>query len=159
MHCHIHVMILKWVRCIILILTGCAFTMRRISVSANTAPRCTTCIHAVYMLYSKWTLFLAIQRPFTAKNEFRFWSLAKMIIYWLSVGDSSPYGRLSCRPCEKIQKYSTCPRNKVWAFRRTPYSLDECCIFQYYPAWPGSLTHFATGSATVTAILFTQQAV
>ena len=30
-----------------------------------------------------------------------------------------------------IGKYSTRPRNKVWAFRRTPYSLDMCCIFPY----------------------------
>ena len=28
-------------------------------------------------------------------------------------------------------KYSTCPRNKVFAWRLTPYFLDECCIFQY----------------------------
>ena len=38
----------------ILTLTGCVLTMRRISGSANTALRCTTCIHVVYMLYSKW---------------------------------------------------------------------------------------------------------
>ena len=37
----------------ILTLTGCVFTMRRISVSANNALCCTTCIHAVYMPYSK----------------------------------------------------------------------------------------------------------
>ena len=30
-----------------------------------------------------------------------------------------------------VGKYSTCPMNKMWAFRRTPYSLDICCIFQY----------------------------
>ena len=37
-----------------LTLTGCLFTMRRMSVSANTALCCTTCIHVVYcMLYSK----------------------------------------------------------------------------------------------------------
>ena len=28
-------------------------------------------------------------------------------------------------------KYSTCPMNKVFAWRLTPYSLDECCIFPY----------------------------
>ena len=28
-------------------------------------------------------------------------------------------------------KYSTCPMNKVWAFRRTLYLLDLCCIFSY----------------------------
>ena len=28
-------------------------------------------------------------------------------------------------------KYSTRSMNKVWAFGRTPYSFDECCIFQY----------------------------
>ena len=27
-----------------------------------------------------------------------------------------------------MEKYSTCPRNKVFA---SPYFLDECCIFQY----------------------------
>ena len=75
----------------VLTLTGCVFTMRRIVVSANTALRCTTCIH-VYCIASE--------------------------CYWLSVGDSPPYGRLSCRStahffatsvesfgqsCEKIQ--------------------------------------------------------
>ena len=30
-----------------------------------------------------------------------------------------------------LKKYSTRPMNKVWAFRRTPYSLDMCCIFTY----------------------------
>ena len=28
-------------------------------------------------------------------------------------------------------KYSTRSMNKVWALRRTPYSLSECCIFTY----------------------------
>ena len=39
-----------------------------------------------------------------------------------------------CKRCSfecGIGKYSTRPRNKVWAFRRTPYSLDMCCIFSY----------------------------
>ena len=39
-----------------------------------------------------------------------------------------------CKRCSfecGIGKYSTRPRNKVWAFRQTPYSLDMCCIFQY----------------------------
>ena len=31
---------------------GCFFTMRRMSVSANTALRCTTCIYVVYMLHA-----------------------------------------------------------------------------------------------------------
>ena len=30
-----------------------------------------------------------------------------------------------------MEKYSTYPRKKVFAQRLTPYSLDECCIFQY----------------------------
>ena len=37
-----------------LTLTGGVSTMRRISGSASTALRCTTCIHVVCMLYSKW---------------------------------------------------------------------------------------------------------
>ena len=37
-----------------------------------------------------------------------------------------------CKRCSfECGKYSTRPRNKVWAFRRTPYSLDMCCIFPY----------------------------
>ena len=38
----------------ILTLTGGVYTMRRISGSANTTLRCTTCIHVACMLYSKW---------------------------------------------------------------------------------------------------------
>ena len=39
-----------------------------------------------------------------------------------------------CKQClfeSGIGKYSTHPRHKVWAFRRTPYFLDICCIFLY----------------------------
>ena len=39
-----------------------------------------------------------------------------------------------CKRCSfecGIRKYSTRPRNKVWAFRRTPYFLDKCFIFPY----------------------------
>ena len=39
-----------------------------------------------------------------------------------------------CKRCSfewDMGKYSTRPMNKVWAFRRTPYSLDMCCIFHY----------------------------
>ena len=39
-----------------------------------------------------------------------------------------------CKRCSfdcDIGKYSTRPRYKVWAFRRTPYSLDMCSIFPY----------------------------
>ena len=42
-------------------------------VSANTALRCTTCIHVVHMLYNKCMLLTELRR------------------------DSPPYGRLSCR--------------------------------------------------------------
>ena len=39
-----------------------------------------------------------------------------------------------CKRCSfecGIGKYSTRPRNKVWAFRQTPYPLYMCCIFPY----------------------------
>ena len=39
-----------------------------------------------------------------------------------------------CKRCSSecdIGKYSTRSMNKVWAFRRTPYSLNMCCIFTY----------------------------
>ena len=39
-----------------------------------------------------------------------------------------------CKRCSfecDMGKYNTSPMNKVWAFRRTPYSLDMCCIFPY----------------------------
>ena len=39
-----------------------------------------------------------------------------------------------CKRCSfecDMGKYSTRPMNEVWAFRRTPYSLDMCCIFTH----------------------------
>ena len=44
------------------------------------------------------------------------------------------HSNMICKRCSfecDMRKYSTCPMNKVWAFRRTPYSLDMCCIFTY----------------------------
>ena len=95
---------------------------------------------------SRFHLIWAIIRPTSIASE----------CYWLSVGDSPPYGRLSCRwstvhffarvkvldsrvrkykrcsfSCD-MEKYSTCPRKKVFAWRLKPHSLDECCIFQYH---------------------------
>ena len=60
----------------LLILTGCVSTMRRISVSANTQPIPHPFVLHVYILYTS-----------CISNE----------CYWLSVRDSPPYGRVSCR--------------------------------------------------------------
>ena len=103
--------------------------MRRMSVSANTALRCTTCIHIANMLYNKCML-LTERRQFTT-----LWSSVMSIDCTLLCAVKSfgnrvrKYKRCSF-PCG-IEKYSTCPRNKVFAYRLTPYPLDECCIFQY----------------------------
>ena len=47
---------------------------------------------------------------------------------------SADLHHMICKRCSfecGIGKYSTRQRNKVWAFRRTPYPLDMCCIFPY----------------------------
>ena len=45
------------------------------------------------------------------------------------------YPLMICKRCSfecDIGKYSTCSMNKVWAFRRTLYSWNMCCIFPYF---------------------------
>ena len=55
-------------------------------------------------------------------------------------------GHFSC----DMAKYSTRPMNKVWAFRRTPFSLDKCFIFPYRTQieqrilWRDQVTHDIT---------------
>ena len=74
----------------ILTLAGCVFTKRRMSVSANTALRCTTCI--AYILYSKCIL-LTERRRFTT-----LWSSVMSV-------DCTPFCAVENfgQSCEKIQ--------------------------------------------------------
>ena len=87
--------------------------MRRMSVSANTAIRCTTCIDFVYKLYSK-VMLLTERRRFTT-----LWSSVMSVDFTLLCAVER-FGQ-SCEKIQKVfissdmEKYSTCPRNKVFA--------------------------------------------
>ena len=56
----------------------------------------------------------------------KFPKVDELIVWWIAL---NMYTCKRCLWCD-IGKYSTRQMNKVWAFRRTPYSLDECCIVQ-----------------------------
>ena len=52
---------------------------------------------------------------------------ARSVMCDFIVWENTNFVHFSC----DIGKYSTHQTNKVFAWRLTPYSLDECCIFQY----------------------------
>ena len=59
-----------------------------------------------------------------------------MLVAWIDNGHNSaqPSREKICKRCSyerDMGKYSTRPVNKVGAFRRTPYSLNGCCISLY----------------------------
>ena len=45
---------------------------------------------------------------------------------------TGPYDMQTVFIWVRYGKYNTSSMDKVWAFRRIPYSLNECCIFTYH---------------------------
>ena len=62
-------------------------------------------------------------------------TFSSLLFYLLPSVQHSTRHQTICKRCSfecDMGKYSTRSTNKVWASRRTPYSLNMCCVFTYH---------------------------